>query len=177
MAMDEEPNRRRFFHYLTEALLAALGLIVAIPVIAYFVGPLRRSRGGRASAMADVGPLADIPIGDWQLKTVELMQADGWRKTRVRHSIWVRRQGEGDSAITVLSPICPHLGCPTNWRPEQAQFFCPCHGGVFDPAGQRTAGPPPRAMDPLEHEVRQGHLWVRWADFKIGVSERIPVNV
>jgi hypothetical protein len=32
-------------------------------------------------------------------------------------------------------------------------------------------------MDPLEFEVRQGRLWVRWQDFKIGVPERIAVSV
>jgi hypothetical protein len=31
-------------------------------------------------------------------------------------------------------------------------------------------------MDPLPFEVRAGRLRVRWQDFKIGVSERIPVN-
>lgn len=173
-----EPTRRHFLNWMTEALLALLGLLVAVPAVAYFVGPLRRrGTGGPGPTFLDVGPIAEIPIGEWQLKSVEVVQADGWRKNRVRHSIWVRRQGDGDSAIAVLSPICPHLGCPINWRPDQSQFFCPCHGGVFDAVGQLISGPPPRPMDMLEHEVRKGHLWVRWEDFKIGVSERIAVNV
>jgi menaquinol-cytochrome c reductase iron-sulfur subunit len=153
-------------------------LLLAVPAVAYFVGPLRRSRGqAPGSEFADAGPLADIPVGEWQLKSLELVQADGWRKNRVRHAVWVRRQGEGDGAITVLSPICPHLGCPTNWRPNEAQFFCPCHGGIFDANGQRSAGPPPRALDRLEHEIRHGRLWVRWVDYKIGVSQQVPVSV
>jgi hypothetical protein len=32
-------------------------------------------------------------------------------------------------------------------------------------------------MDPLEFEVRDGHLLVRWEDFKIGESQRISVRV
>jgi Rieske Fe-S protein len=111
------------------------------------------------------------------LQSVEVVHQDGWKKSRMRHAIWVRRQGEGDDAITVLSSICPHLGCPINWHPQQSQFFCPCHGGIFAADGRQIGGPPPRPMDPLPFEVRAGRLWVRWQDFKIGVGERIPVSV
>ena len=172
-----DPSRRHFLTYLTGFLLAVLGLLIAIPAVAYFVGPLRRRGSGNEAAFFDVGPLSEIPVGEWRLMSVELTQEDGWRKTRVRHSLWVRRQSEGDKGIMILSTICPHLGCPVSWHTDQSQFFCPCHGAIFDASGQRIAGPPPRGMDPLEHEVRKGRLWVRWQDFKIGVSDRIPVNV
>ena len=76
----------------------------------------------------------------------------------------------------MLSPLCPHLGCPINWHPDRSRFECPCHGGTFDAARERQGGPPPRPMDSLEHEVRAGRLWVRWQDLKIGVPERVPVN-
>jgi Rieske Fe-S protein len=138
---------------------------------------LVRGEGGAAAAFLDAGPVADIRPGEWRLVPVEMTHQDGWQKTKVRQAVWVRRQGEGDHAITVLSSICPHLGCPVNWNPEQVRFFCPCHGGTFDGDGRQVAGPPPRAMDPLEFEVRAGRLYVRWQDFKIGVAERVPVSV
>jgi menaquinol-cytochrome c reductase iron-sulfur subunit len=116
-------------------------------------------------------------VAQWDLRPLEVLQQDGWKKTRVRHSIWVRREGQGDQAIIVLSPICPHLGCPVNWHADQSEFICPCHGGTFDAKGQHIAGPPPRSMDPLQFELRDGHLWVRWQDFKIGVADRVPVSV
>jgi hypothetical protein len=31
-------------------------------------------------------------------------------------------------------------------------------------------------MDPLEFEVRDGRLWVRWQDFRIGVAQHVPVE-
>jgi Rieske Fe-S protein len=93
----------------------------------------------------------------------------------VRHAVWVRR-GPGEREVTVLSSLCPHLGCPVNWQAERAEFFCPCHGGAFDPAGRNVAGPPPRALDALEFEVRTGRLWVRWQEFKSGVAERVAVR-
>lgn len=172
-------TRRRFLSLFTNLLMAVIGLMVAIPALGYFLAPLRRKSGteGAGLAFLDVGPVSDIPVGEWRLLSLEMVHEDGWRKTRVKHAVWVRRQGEGDQAVTVLSSICPHLGCPINWHPDQSQFICPCHGGLFDTDGKHTGGPPPRSMDPLEFEVRAGRLWVRWQDFKIGVAERVPVSV
>ncbi|HYT89186.1 MAG TPA: ubiquinol-cytochrome c reductase iron-sulfur subunit [Gemmataceae bacterium] len=175
---DTDTTRRRFLSICTSLLLAVLGLLMAIPIFRYLWSPLRK-RGGAEGAgppFVDVGPLSDFPVGQWHLRALETVHEDGWRQTRVRHAIWVRRQGEGAQDIAVLSSICPHLGCPVNWHPDESRFVCPCHGGIFDPTGRRTSGPVPRAMDALEFEVRAGRLWVRWQDFRIGVAERVPVT-
>ncbi|HSV15406.1 MAG TPA: Rieske (2Fe-2S) protein, partial [Tepidisphaeraceae bacterium] len=96
-------------------------------------------------------------------------------------SVWVHRSDANSSdaaAVAVRSPICPHLGCPVMLTPDGTQFCCPCHGGTFNASdGKRVAGPPPRDMDPMEFEIRDGHLWVRWQDFKIGVADRVAVTV
>jgi menaquinol-cytochrome c reductase iron-sulfur subunit len=171
-------HRRGFLGWCTGLLLAVLGLLVAVPAVGYFCAPLRgrRKKEEGGAGFVDVGPVADLPAGEWGLRTLEVVQDDGWKQTRARRSVWVRREGVGDRGITVLSPLCPHLGCPINWHPDKAQFDCPCHGGTFAADGRHVSGPPPRAMDPLEFEVRAGRLWVRWPDFKIGVAERVPVN-
>jgi menaquinol-cytochrome c reductase iron-sulfur subunit len=169
-------DRRSFLNLFTDLLIAIIGLIVAIPALSYFSSPLRRKGDEEDTGFQDLGPLADIPTGTWSLRTLEVVQADGWKKTRVRHSIWVRRQGEGEKGFTVLSPICPHLGCPINWHTDQRKFICPCHGGIFDADGRFVGGPPPRGMDVLDFEIRAGRLGVRWQDFKIGVSTRIGVS-
>jgi menaquinol-cytochrome c reductase iron-sulfur subunit len=159
--------------------MAIIAVVVAIPVLGYFLAPLRKksevAEGG--ATFADAGPVADFPLGQWRLAALESIQEDGWKKTRVRHSAWIRRQGEGTEGFTVLSTICPHLGCPVNWHPDQSKFICPCHGGVFSEAGRQVSGPPPRNMDSLDFEVQNGRLWIRWQDFKIGIAERIPVNL
>lgn len=173
-----DTNRRGFLGLFTGLLLGAIGLLVAIPALSYFLAPLRRKSGAEGSgpAFLDAGPVSDIPVGEWRLLSLEDVQKDGWKEVRVRRAVWVRRQGVGKSDLAVLSSICPHLGCYINWHPDQSQFVCPCHGGLFAADGRQTGGPPPRAMDPLEFEVRAGRLWVRWQDFKIGVAERIPVS-
>lgn len=171
-------SRRRLLGLFTNLLMAILGLIVAVPALGYFFAPLRRRSGTEGGAtFQEVGPVSDIPMDQWKLLSVEMVNQDGWRKTSVKHAVWVRRHGQGDGGITVLSSICPHLGCPINWHPDQAEFICPCHGGIFNADGHRTGGPPPRSMDALEFEIRADRLWVRWQDFKIGVAERVPVNV
>ena len=158
--------------------LLALGLLLAVPALAYFFAPLRSRREGNGAGgvFVDAGPVADLPGGQWHLRAVEVPRQDAWKKTRFPHAVWVRREGKGDPEITVLSSLCPHLGCPIDWHPDQEQFVCPCHRGTFDPSGRRAAGPPPRSMDRLAHEVRGGRLWVRWQEFKIGVADRVPVS-
>jgi menaquinol-cytochrome c reductase iron-sulfur subunit len=169
--------RRRFLTFLTDLVLAVVALAVAVPAVVYLWAPVKKKRPSEVAGgdLVDVGPVADLLPDQWSLLTAETVQADGWKQTRVKHAVWVRREPSGD-AVTVLSSICPHLGCPIGWDAHQSRFACPCHGGVFDPSGRQTAGPPPRSMDPLEHEVRAGRLWVRWQDFKIGVKDRVPVS-
>ena len=37
-------------------------------------------------------------------------------------------------------------------------FGCPCHGGQYDTEGNRTAGPPVRALDRAEFSIIDGNL-------------------
>ena len=39
-------------------------------------------------------------------------------------------------------------------------FGCPCHGGQYDTEGNRTAGPPVRALDRYSFSIVNGHLFV-----------------
>lgn len=153
------------------------GLIIA-PALAFVSSPLRRRRGAGAVGddFSDAGAVDSIPVGTWTLLPIEIVRQDGWNKTRQSRSIWVLVQGTAPGDVKVLSPICPHLGCPIAWIASAAQFKCPCHGGTFGNDGTLAAGPPPRGMDSLEFQVRDTHLWVRWQDFRTGSRERIAVE-
>ena len=85
-------------------------------------------------------------------------------------------------SFTIISNRCAHLGCPVQANGPQgtlvgqttkkrtangplelvpaipAGYGCPCHGGQYDTEGNRTAGPPVRALDRYDFEVNHGRL-------------------
>ena len=77
----------------------------------------------------------------------------------------------GQPAILVRTPegfrafraTCSHLGCAVTWRRARGEFFCPCHGGRFDAAGQVRGGPVRAPLEPLVVEVEGETVRVRSA--------------
>ena len=49
--------------------------------------------------------------------------------------------------LFALSQKCPHLGCHVPFCASSGRFECPCHGSIYDLAGEYIAGPAPRGMD------------------------------
>jgi nitrite reductase/ring-hydroxylating ferredoxin subunit len=49
--------------------------------------------------------------------------------------------------LFALSQKCPHLGCHVPYCESSGRFECPCHGSIYDLAGEYIAGPAPRGMD------------------------------
>ena len=43
---------------------------------------------------------------------------------------------------------------------QPSGFGCPCHGGQYDTEGNRTAGPPVRALDRYSFSIVNGHLFL-----------------
>ena len=95
--------------------------------------------------------------------------------------MFIRYNGllDGQPSFTTLYSRCAHLGCPVqpNGPVEDEQkktygdnvdlipvlavgFGCPCHGGQYDTEGNRTAGPPVRALDRAEFSIIDGNLFL-----------------
>lgn len=60
--------------------------------------------------------------------------------------------------IVAISEKCTHLGCRVPFCESSGQFECPCHGSVFNRAGDFIAGPAPRGMDRHPTEIGDGGL-------------------
>jgi Rieske Fe-S protein len=37
--------------------------------------------------------------------------------------------------VVAFSAACTHMGCLVHWQTSERNFYCPCHGGVFDEYG------------------------------------------
>ena len=64
--------------------------------------------------------------------------------------VYVVRTAEG---FTALSAVCTHLGCITQWRPDENLIACPCHGSKFSREGKKVAGPAPRPLSHLSMQL------------------------
>jgi cytochrome b6-f complex iron-sulfur subunit len=43
--------------------------------------------------------------------------------------------------LTALSTLCTHVCCECTYEPSNKVLFCPCHGSIFDAAGNVLRGP------------------------------------
>jgi menaquinol-cytochrome c reductase iron-sulfur subunit len=178
IAEGERYPRDRFLEGATLGLGALIGAVVTIPPLG-----LLAASGFEGSSFHDVnlGALSEFPEGKFIITTfVENPEAGEVS----RRTAYIRNNGFlGElPSFTILSNHCAHLGCPvqpngpvdTNQKKEvkdkqgnvvlsltpvqPAGFGCPCHGGQYDTEGNRTAGPPVRALDRYTYSIVGGHL-------------------
>ena len=76
-----------------------------------------------------------------------------------------------ESGFEAFSSTCPHLGCRVHWVPEQQEFFCPCHRGVFNADGVAISGPPADGGQrlfpvPLTVDESSGVVYIEVKDVK-----------
>lgn len=70
--------------------------------------------------------------------------------------------------IVALSEVCSHLGCRVPFCDSSGQFECPCHGSIFNRAGDFLAGPAPRGMDMYATEIVDGVIEINTEEFLTG---------
>jgi Rieske Fe-S protein len=162
-------SRRSFFGALLLVGSAGMGAILAVPVLRYILYPLYAKSSkdvwSPIGAMDLFGNLSK-PI----LTSLDLKQVDGWREVDSSETVYVTKDAGG--TLAVLSSICPHMGCTVAWRDGQHDFYCPCHGSVFEADGKHVSGPSPRGLDPLPNKVEDGKLLVKFEYFRENVPNR-----
>jgi menaquinol-cytochrome c reductase iron-sulfur subunit len=172
------PERRDFLKKSAAIVLGAAGLAVPIGAgVATFLDPLRRqSEGGGFLFVTSLNALR--PDGVPRRFPVIADKADIWNK--FPHvpigAVYLRRTP--DDKIEALNVICPHAGCPVEFRPSTNLFLCPCHDSSFQLNGAvaNAGSPSPRGLDTLAVEVRHGReVWVKFQNFRAATPEKIPV--
>ena len=184
-SMEERYPRAKFLELSTLGLGGVIGGLVSVPAFGFMIAPAFLKQGFKDH---DVGPLTDFANGKWVITTFTSDEAQG---TVSRRTAFVRYNGQlnGQPSFTILSNHCAHLGCPVqpNGPLDDAHtvtykdvtlipaislagFGCPCHGGQYDTEGNRTAGPPVRALDRYSFSIRNGHLYLG-APFSVSLVE------
>jgi menaquinol-cytochrome c reductase iron-sulfur subunit len=158
-----EIKRRTFLGWFISLGTFAVGAILSVPLVRFALYPLTATT--TETVWSELGPADEfasitVPVK----KVIKLTQIDGWRKVISEKSVYVVQEA---GKVKVLSAICPHLGCSVRWNEGDSTFLCPCHTGVFTPAGALVSGPPPRAMDELESRITEaGQLEVHYQSFR-----------
>jgi len=173
-----EPPRRSF---LTCAAAASLGAAVGLGPLAaglyVALDPLRKRQSGEAPFIP-VTPLEVVPAdGQPRLFRVITSREDGWtRHTRTAvGAVYLRRSAEKPNEVVAFNPICPHLGCFVNTKPE-GSFHCPCHDSTFHADGSLgPQSPSPRGLDRLETRIEDGKILVQFLNFEAGTKEKKPI--
>jgi len=162
-------NRREWLRS-WQALLAALGGLVALPAAGYWWRS-SHTRPPATPRWLDLGPASKIEEEAWQRRTLSFEALDRWRRDTQEEVVYVRR---GDGGIEALSAVCPHNGCLV--RSSGAGFTCPCHRSSFDAEGRRVEGPSPRALDRIECRTERGRAFVRQQRFRPGLARPEPID-
>ena len=154
-------RRRTLFKWLIALSSAAMGIAVAVPAVISALSPVRR----RPESWRSVGPLSGFPDG--KVVKAEVAQPPDDYPRAQPPPRWVYVKIAGASDVAVFSPTCTDLGCSVNFDPGSEFFYCPCHGGIFNEAGEPVAGPPPRPLYRYQTRVRGGVLEIDLASVPI----------
>jgi len=59
------------------------------------------------------------------------------------HRLFIFRKREN---FHTVSAVCTHLYCIVDWKPNQKEFYCSCHGSIFSQDGINLTGPAPKPL-------------------------------
>lgn len=75
---------------------------------------------------------APAPLDDIRRHSGAIVKIDGKKR-----AVYCDEHGNH----TILSPVCPHMGCIVGWNEAEKTWDCPCHGSRFGAKGDLIAGP------------------------------------
>src|SRR5215468_1192538 len=143
----EKPNatsmsRRRALRFLIGTMIGSIASLL-YPVFRYLVPPAEAGMSANEALAARIDELKPNSGKTFRFGS--------------RPALLVR-MASGEYRST--SAVCTHLGCTVQYKPETSQIWCACHNGCYDLNGKNISGPPPRALDTYEVNVRGQEIYV-----------------
>jgi glycine/D-amino acid oxidase-like deaminating enzyme/nitrite reductase/ring-hydroxylating ferredoxin subunit len=86
-------------------------------------------------AGVDKAPLRSVRRGEGKILSFDGDPVAAWR--------------DDAGTLTLLSPVCTHMGCNVGWNAAERTWDCPCHGSRFKPNGEVLAGPAESPLPPF----------------------------
>ncbi len=175
-------NRREIYRVGTMALGGLMGLMLAVPGLAYVMTPILRRKDDKQGAPQNLARLSQLAEGVPQAFAVIDERQDAWVKypREPIGSVWLIRQPSGSNPeVVAFSAECPHLGCAVGLAGDGKSFLCPCHNSNFDFAGVRRNQIPPRGLDELDVRLSGDAdpvVRVRFRRFRTQTKEKIPLD-
>ena len=173
--------RRGFLAKAVFGIHGILGAVIGLPFLASIFSPWATKERTSNNVFVSIGPLESFAMDSPSRVAIVGKDTDAWTQNEdvVLGNVWVVRESASDDQVVVYTAECPHLGCAIKWSAEN--FLCPCHGSQFSLQGARlqdvdASNPSPRDMDPLEHKLENGELWVRFQRFETGTDKTIPIS-
>ena len=165
---EEKVTRRSFLGYTIASVGAFIAATLGSATAIFAASPLLSETHGSEETL---GSVDGFQLGVPKLVQFTLTRKDGWIEEDTSKSVWVVRQGA--SNFNVFVARCTHLGCAYNWDADTKQFECPCHGGSYALDGRVLGGPPPRPLDALENQVKDGKLVIKYEEFRLGIPDKV----
>ncbi len=159
MTTSDRPTRRAILLKIGVLFNAAVGAMLAVPVLRYMLSPVTRQRKQGDGTWISLGSLNKFPAGQTRLASYQHPSATPSDGETAETTCWVRRLE--DDTFQVFAINCAHLGCPVRWFPQSNLFMCPCHGGAYYQDGSRASGPPPRGLFEYSYKVERGTLLIK----------------
>ncbi|MHB8422640.1 MAG: Rieske 2Fe-2S domain-containing protein [Leptospirales bacterium] len=188
-------SRREFMERTTAVVAGLIGISLVVPIGGYVLAAAKTKLSDHwvtLSISINALPM-DAPVSH----TFRAISVSGWMRVPVERTVWlIRHSGPDDPMslpedaklgldsklekqfsaplLTVLSPICPHLGCSPQWFDDRKRFVCPCHHSIYEINGNRVSGPAPRPMDSLPVKIgKEGDISILYEQFAIGIPKKI----
>jgi cytochrome b6-f complex iron-sulfur subunit len=135
-----DEHRRRLCRACIGGMAVLSGGMVAFPVVSFMARP----------ESLELNKPLEVPLDSLMAGQAQYAEYQGQQLIILND----------EAGTQVLSASCPHLGCNVIWDAADGVFRCPCHGAIFNTAGDVVRGPVSSPLRKIPFEVKDGKVVV-----------------